>query len=245
VKLVVGPGATELAALAAELFRQRVAASPTLAMAVPAGRTPRPMYALMRDLQRRSPIDYSAMRVFAVDELVSPAPADGHFWGQVRREFLSWARVSPDGCHPFRVDEPDLVRMCDAYEAVIERIGGLDLIMLGLGPNGHVASNEPGTEFSTRTRPVRLLPATAGYILTDTGASGLRQVIQGDVSPVAVTLGMATILAAREVVVLVSGTAKRAALRRLLEGPTTVDLPASVLHLHGNVTVLADRDAVP
>src|SRR2546428_13828033 len=112
--------------------------------------------------------------------------------------------------------------MCEAYERRITEAGGLDLVMLGLGPNGHIASNEPPADFDSRTRPVRLLASTVEYILTD-------DVIQGAVCDAAVTLGGATIMAAREVVGLVSGPAQREALGRLVAGPIPAPLPASPL----------------
>lgn len=238
VDLIVCRNAEELAEAAAALVRERLNAKPEFAMAVPAGRTPRRMYARLRETHARAPLDFSRLRVFSVDELCPPAPADGYFWRQVRSELLSWARVPPERCHPFRVDAPDLEAMCAEYEATIAKAGGLDLIMLGLGPNGHIASNEPGSPFESRTRPVRLLPETVRYILTD-------DVIQGPVSDRAVTLGMATILEAREVVVLVSGAAKRAPLRKLLSGPVTLDVPASILQRHPRCTILADQEASP
>ena len=230
--------APELAEVAADVFRDRLAARPDLAMAVPAGRTPRRMYGLLRDRQARAPVAYGAMRVFSVDELCPPAPRDGYFWRQVRSEFLAWARVPPERCHPFRVDAPDLEAMCRAYEETIAQAGGLDLVMLGLGPNAHIASNEPGSAFDSPTRPVRLRPETARYILTD-------EVVQGAVGDHAVTLGIDTILRAREVVLLVSGAAKRPPLDKLLDGPVTPEVPASALRLHPRCTVLADRDAHP
>jgi glucosamine-6-phosphate deaminase len=236
VRLVVCATPAELASTAAALFRDRLAEKPDLAMAVPAGRTPRPMYGLLRTLQRTAPADFSSMRVFAVDELCPPAPDDGYFWRQVRAEFLAWAGVKPDRCHPFTVAAPDLGVMCAQYEALIAAVGGLDLVMLGLGPNGHLASNEPGSPFSSRSRPVRLLPATLDYIRTDV-------ISHGAVCERAVTIGLATILDAREVVVLVSGEGKRAALRRTLHGPPTPDVPASVLQLHPRCTIIADRAA--
>lgn len=236
--VVVTAGPVELAEAAAALVRARLAAKPDLVMAVPAGRTPRPMYARLAELQRRSPVDYSRMRVFCVDELCPPAPPDGYFWRQITREFLAWAAVPPERCHPFRVDADDLAGMCRGYEAAIAAAGGLDLVMLGLGPNAHLASNEPGTPFDSVTRPVPLLAETVGYILTD-------EVIQGAVSAQAVTLGLATIVAAREVVVLVSGEGKRAALRHLLAADADPDVPASVLGRHGNCTILTDRGALP
>jgi len=111
MKVVVFRDAAELAAAAAILFRERLTARPDLAMAVPAGRTPRRMYARLRDWQAREPVDYGRMRVFSIDELCPPAPADGYFWRQVRSEFLSWAGVPTERCHPFDVGAPDLEAM--------------------------------------------------------------------------------------------------------------------------------------
>jgi len=238
MRLVVFRDAAELAEAAAALVRERIAAKPDLAMAVPAGRTPRRMYNHLRDWQAREPADYSRMRVFSVDELAPPAPADGYFWRQVRSEFLAWAGVPAERWHPFDVGARDLEAMCREYEAMLKRAGGLDLVMLGLGPNSHIASNEPGSELDSPTRPVRLTPETVSYILTD-------EVLQGAVSDRAVTLGIGTILAAREAVVLVSGRAKRPPLERLLEGGVDPMVPATALRLHPRCTVFADQEAHP
>jgi glucosamine-6-phosphate deaminase len=238
MELVVSRDAAELAEVAADVFRAHVTARPDLAMAVPAGRTPRPMYERLAARQATDPVDYSRMRVFSIDELCPPAPADGYFWRQVRAEFLAWANVDAARCRPFHVEAPDLEAMCESYERAIADAGGLDVVMLGLGPNAHLASNEPGTAFDTRTRPVRLLATTVGYILTDS-------VIQGAVCDRAVTLGLATILAAREVIVLVSGEGKREALSLMLDGPVTPTAPASVLQRHPRCVVLTDRAARP
>lgn len=238
MELVVARDAVELADVAAGVFRARIRSRPDLAMAVPAGRTPRLMYQRLAVLQRSDPVDYSRMHVFCVDELCPPAPPDGYFWRQVRAEFLSWANVDAARCRRFEVDAGDPAEMCTRYEAAIAAAGGLDVVMLGLGPNAHLASNEPGSAFDTRTRPVHLLDATVKYILTD-------DVVQGDVCENAVTLGLGTIMAAREVIVLVSGEAKRAPLAHMLEAPVSVDVPASVLRSHPRCVVLTDRAARP
>jgi glucosamine-6-phosphate deaminase len=227
----------DLARRAALFVVDRLRAKPDLAMAVPAGRTPRTLYARLAATYAAEPSPFSRMRVFAVDELCPPAPPDGYFWRQIRAEFLDWARLPAAQLFPFRVDAPDLVAMCRRYEEAIRTGGGLDLVMLGLGPNGHLASNEPGAPFDSATRPVELLPATVAYILTD-------EVIQGPVSSRAVTLGLGTILDAREVVVLVDGAHKREALRATLEGPVTPAVPASILQRHARCTVLAGRAAL-
>lgn len=242
MRFVVVRDADQLADAASELLRERVRANAELAMAVPAGRTPRRMYARLRDRQVHDPVDFSRVRVFAVDELCPPAPGDGYFWRQVSGEFLAWAAVPRERCHPFQVEAGDLGAMCQAYEATIARCGGLDLVMLGLGPNAHLASNEPGASFDSSTRLVTLLPETVAYIKTDAVNLALAG---GAVSDRAVTLGLATIVAAREVVVLVSGSAKRRAIARLADGPITAAAPGSILRRHPNCTILLDRDASP
>ena len=238
MQVVIAREAVELAEIAADVFRDRVRARPDLAMAVPAGRTPRRMYARMAALHTRNPVEYAHMRIFAVDELCPPAPAEGYFWRQIRAEFLAWAGVDAAQCRPFAVTAADLEAMCAAYEGAIAEAGGLDVVMLGLGPNAHLASNEPGCPCDLRTRPVRLLDETVRYILTD-------EIIQGPVCERAVTLGLGTIMAAREVVVLVSGGAKAEPLAWTLDGPVTPEVPASVLRTHPRCLVIADRAARP
>ena len=230
--------AEALAAAAAELFRARVTAKPTLAIALPAGRTPRRMYAVMEAMQATAPADYSRVHVFGVDELCPPAPADGYFWRQITQEFLRWSNVVPAHRHPFHVAAADVTAMCRDHEATIAALGGLDVVMLGLGPNAHIGCHEPPADFASRTCPVRLLPETVAYIRTD-------DVTQGKVSDTAVTLGVRTILEAREVVLLVSGATKRRALHAMLHGPITPDVPASILQRHANCVVLADQAAIP
>ncbi len=227
----------ELARRAAGLLLDRLRAKPDLVVAVPAGRTPRAMFAYLAAACGDDPRPFARMRVFAVDELCPPASADGYFWGQIQRQFLAWARVPLSQRHPFRVAAPDLAAMCRDYEDEIRGAGGLDLVMLGLGPNGHLASNEPGSALDSRTRPVDLTPETVAYILTD-------PIRQGPVSARAVSLGLGTILETREVVALVAGAGKRRALAAMLSGPVTPALPASVLRHHRRCTVLAGMEAL-
>src|SRR5438034_8432207 len=138
MKVVVFRDGAELAEAAATLFRERLTARPDLAMAVPAGRTPRRMYARLRDWQAREPVDYGRMRVFSIDELCPPAPADGYFWRQVRSEFLSWAGVPTEHCHSFDVGAPDLEAMCREDEEALKRAGGP-----GPGPRGRRPNPTP------------------------------------------------------------------------------------------------------
>jgi glucosamine-6-phosphate deaminase len=237
MEVIVCADPPALARHAADALVARVRARPTLTIALPAGRTPRPMYAELRELHRRGRVDFSRMRVFAVDELCPPAPADGYFWRQLTSEFLAWAGIPSVQWARFDVAAPNLAAMCAEYEGTLARAGGLDVVMLGLGWNGHLASNEPGSPFDAPTRPTRLLPETVRYILTD-------PVRPGPVTEAAVTLGLRTIMAAREVIVLVSGAAKRVPLAAMRTGAVTPAVPASILRTHPRCLVLADREAL-
>jgi glucosamine-6-phosphate deaminase len=236
MELRVFADADALAEAAATAWLDRLAARPDLVMAVPAGRTPRPTYRALRQASARRGLTFARTRVFPVDELCAPAPAEGFFWRQVREALLDWADVPAANLHPFDPAAPDLEAMCRAIEARIGAVGGLDLAVLGLGRNGHLAANEPGSPFDSRTRPVRLLPDTVAYMLTDDAA-------RPGVGDRALTLGLGTLAEARLVVVLVTGPAKREILRRALTGPVDPDCPASLLQRLPGALVLADRAA--
>jgi len=236
VELSVFEDAEALAAAAADLWLDRLTARPELVMAVPAGRTPRPTYRRLRTETARRGLSFARAHVFAVDEVRAPGPGEGYFWRDVREGLLDWAGIPAANLHPFDPAAPDPEAMCRAIEARITALGGLDLVVLGLGRNGHLAANEPGSAFDSRTRPVRLLPETVDYILTDAA-------VRPGVGDRAVTLGLGTLAEAREVVVLVSGAAKADVLHRALTGPVTPDCPASVLQRWPRAVVLADRAA--
>src|SRR5260370_21485743 len=111
----------------------------------------------MATLRGGAQVEYAHIRIFAVDELCPPAPADGYFWRQIRAEFLAWAGVDAARCRPFAVTAADLEAMCAAYEGAIAEAGGLDVGLLGLGPNAHQASHEPGCALHLPTPPGPLL----------------------------------------------------------------------------------------
>ena len=140
----------------------------------------------------------------------------------------------PGGFIAFDVDDPSPDDACRRFDAAVAAAGGLDLVVLGLGRNGHVGVNEPGSAADSPTRKVALAAATQDaarrYGIDSPPTHG-------------VTLGMAAILAAPEVWLLVSGGEKAAILARALEGPATEDVPASLLQHHAGLTVIADASA--
>jgi glucosamine-6-phosphate deaminase len=197
---------------AAHIVAEAARLKPTLSIGLPAGNTPTGMYEELAAYQ----LDFSRVKTFNIDEYVGLAPDDPRsFHAYMRRTFFDHINLPPENIH-----FPD-----KDYEETVRAAGGIDLLVLGVGRNGHIAFNEPGSEFTSRTRIVDLAPET--------------------VAPVGrgITMGIATILEARRILLLASGSSKREILRRALEGPVQKSLPATALQLHPALTVIVDKAA--
>jgi glucosamine-6-phosphate deaminase len=128
-------------------------------------------------------------------------------------------------------------RECARYERAIRRAGGIDLLILGLGANGHIGFNEPGPALIARTHRTRLAPGTRAANASLFGGRAR------DVPSEALSMGMVTILHAKRIVMLATGAAKARCVERMINGPLTTMLPASFLQLHRDVEVWLDRAA--
>ncbi|MEX2159215.1 MAG: glucosamine-6-phosphate deaminase [Dehalococcoidia bacterium] len=224
----------QFASAAAGVLCETVRARPQAVLGLPSGHTPTGMY---RELGRRvaaGEIDVSGARGFAIDELYGVPNAHPATNATYFRE-----RVDPAlSLHKLVMDSatPDWEVECARFVSQIAEAGGLDLAVLGIGRNGHLAFNEPGSAFDSVARRVALTRASreayaaAFGSLESTPAYGL-------------TLGLADLMAARSVLLLAGGASKAGPVALALEGPVTEDVPASVLQRHADVTVLLDREA--
>jgi glucosamine-6-phosphate deaminase len=192
---------------------------------------------MYRELARRAArgeIDFTAVRAFAIDELYGVPSAHPATNASYFREHVDAAL----SLHTLVMDSeaPDWETECARFVAQIVEAGGLDLAVLGIGRNGHLAFNEPGSPFDSVARRVALTResrepyAEAFGSLEATPQFGL-------------TLGLADLMAARSVLLLADGAAKARPVALALEGPLTEDVPASVLQRHADLTVVLDRDA--
>jgi len=203
------------------------------------GDTPMPAYAELARRHAAGELDTSRLRVAQLDEYLGLPPGD-------RRSLEGWTRAAVVG--PWDIDEArfiplrapngDADRACATYDAAVASAGGIELAVLGLGPNGHLGFNEPPSEAHAPTRRVWLTEAS---IISNARYWGL----QADVPREALTAGMRVIMAARRVLLLVSGERKRHILAQLLGGEPQAALPASWLHRHPRATLFADRAALP
>jgi glucosamine-6-phosphate deaminase len=198
-------------------------------LCLPTGRTPRPAYAAFA----AGGGDLGDTDVFLLDEFVLPDRHPARCDEMLQRDLLDLLPGPPRALHALDPGAADLDAECARYAALVAD-GGLDLTLLGLGGNGHLGLNEPGSGATSPTRAVDLTPETtetaAGY---GAGAAPSR----------GVTLGMADLLASHEVWLLVTGEHKADILRRSVTGPVGPEVPASYLRGHPNTLVLADAAA--
>jgi glucosamine-6-phosphate deaminase len=218
----------------AGLLADRLAARPSLVVCLPTGSTPLPVYAALPGELARREVDASAATVVLLDEYLGLVA--GHVArcdATLRRMLLG--RLDPQPAFvAFDVDDVPAAEACARMDAAIAAAGGLDLVVLGLGANGHVGMNEPGSTADSPTRVVELAPSTReasiGYGATEAPTHG-------------VTLGIASILAAPEIWLLARGAHKRSILAATVEGPVTPAVPASLLRGHPGLRVMADDAA--
>ena len=224
-------------ALAREIART-VTRNPRLVLGLPTGRTPIPLYAELITLCRTGQLDLSHATTFNLDEFVGLPQGDRHsYLAFMRRHLFDHVNLSPKQTHVLNGAAADPVVECARYERAIARAGGIDLMVLGLGRNGHIGFNEPDRSLVLRTHRTRLRMSTRR---ANAFLFGHRP---GAVPREALSMGIGTILQARKIVLLVTGASKARAVQRAVSGRLTTRVPASLLQLHRDVEVWLDEDA--
>jgi glucosamine-6-phosphate deaminase len=226
----------ELSAALATRVLTDIAARPELVLGLPTGRTPLGLYRELRDRSGR--IDWSRVRTFNLDEFAGLDASDPRSYRAFMQTEL-FDHVSIDPAHIEFLDgrAADLGSECRRYEAAIEEAGGIDLQILGIGANGHIGFNEPADGLCAHTHIADLEQETREANAQRFGGDWQK------VPPRALSMGMATILSAEEIVLIATGSEKTGAVRGMIEGLITSRLPASLLQVHRNVTVMVDREA--
>ena len=232
MKLRVLDGADAVAAAAADVLAERVRERSGLVLALPTGRTPLRFYA---ELQRRNAaglLDLSRARAFNLDELAI-APHDPRSFRSFM-ELHSWEKsgLARDRCEIPNGAAPDLEAECRRYEDAIAAAGGIDLAILGVGADGHVAYNMPGSD-ELKTHVVKLPDALAESLGVPPEARPLR----------ALTMGIATLRSAREVLLLATGETKADAIAALVRGVPDKQWPCTFLAPHPALLALVDAAA--
>ena len=216
------------------LWRDRLRAKPTLTMCLPSGGTPARIYAEMVRSHGEGLVSFARARLFVLDEFGGIAADDpGGTRNTLQRQLLDGVDLPPSAFHVLDPNHGDLTRHCADYDAAVG--DRFDLMVLGLGLNGHLGMNEPGSAIDSVTRRVELHPGTI--------QSSARYFPHGRLPDWGLTVGLKAILAAKEVWVLANGAAKAPVIERIVRGAISTDNPASLLRRHANCALIVDADA--
>ncbi|WP_394175381.1 glucosamine-6-phosphate deaminase [Guptibacillus hwajinpoensis] len=227
-----------MSSLAARYLIEKISTNPELILGLATGGTPEGTYKRLIEDHRMNGTSYKDITTYNLDEYVGFSPDNPNsYHAFMYKNLFSELDIQENNVHLPNGVAIDLVEECKAYEERIEENGGIDIQLLGMGSNGHIGFNEPGTSFEANTHLVELTQSTReanARFFTDIE----------DVPREAITMGIATIMRSKEILLLVSGETKRNALKELLNGDVRESFPASVLNRHPNVTIIADQKAL-
>jgi glucosamine-6-phosphate deaminase len=237
VDLVIQDTPEAVAECAAQHVASRVLALPSAHLGLATGATPRGVYQRLTNAHQRGMLPLSEVRYFMLDEYVGiDTKEPTSFQNVLRRELLSPVGAELHSLEILDGNAADLSAEADRFEEALRSSGGIDLQILGIGTNGHIGFNEPGSSFTSRTRMVELHEETV--------QSNSRYFDSPEVVPrKALSQGLATIFEARSILLLATGDSKARAISSMVEGPTSPSNPASILQRHPDVTVIMDAAA--
>ncbi len=237
LKIFKAETAEEVGRLAADQFQEVVCAKPACVLGLATGSTPVPLYRELIDRERAGLIDFSRVRSVNLDEYKGLAPDHPQSYRRFMQENLfDHISIRPENTYVPDGLTTDVAAMCGAYERTIEDLGGVDLQLLGLGHDGHIGFNEPCDHFPSWTHEVTLTESTRL-------ANARFFASEAEVPAAAYTMGIGTVMAARSVLMIVTGADKADILRKAFFGPVTPWVPASILQFHPDVTLICDRAA--
>jgi glucosamine-6-phosphate deaminase len=239
MRVIMLPDYDTVSSEAARLVADAVARKPDLVLGLAAGETQLGLYRALVRRHRLGDLDFARVVTFNLDEYLGIAEDHPRSLRRFTAEhLLDHVNLRPGHAHAPASRPADSEAHCREYEGAIAAAGGIDLLLLGIGANGHIGFNEPGASLSSRTREVALSAETIAGILRR-GAFGPDETVPER----AITMGVGTILDARRLLLMASGPAKAAAVAAATEGPVTPALPASALQRHPDATILLDAAA--
>ncbi len=238
MEVIIRPDSASACRLVSQLVASHLRHKSDSVLGLATGRTMEQVYAELVRMHHEEGLDFSFCRTFNLDEYVGLDPKDPHSYRHYMNEHL-FSRINIDirNTHLPRGMAEDLQAECRRYENLIRSDGGIDLQLLGIGESGHIGFNEPMSSLRSRTRDKCLTPSTIA----------VNSVLFGDephrMPKRALTMGVGTILDAKEVVLLATGPKKASIIARAIEGPVTSMVTASALQLHPACKVIVDEAA--
>lgn len=227
----------QLSKKAARFAAGMIEINPQTALGLPTGSTPLGFYQELSRYHQEEGLDFSLVTTFNLDEYIGLSREhERSFYQYLQQNFIQKVNLQTKNTFFLDGNSADWKQECRLYEEKIKKAGGIDLIILGIGRNGHIGFNEPDDELQAYTHRVELAPQTveANSRFFDS---------KEDVPQEAITMGVGTILQADQILLLANGNSKARAIEKLLEGKITTEFPASLLHTHPAVTIIIDQEA--
>lgn len=229
---------SDMSRKAANIMSAQVIMKPNCVLGLATGSTPIGTYNQLIEWYNKGDLDFTSVTSVNLDEYKGLDHDNNQSYFYFMNEnFFKSINIKPEHTHIPDGTQPDSQKACSDYNQVITDVGGIDLQLLGLGHNGHIGFNEPGEAFEKETHCVALAESTI--------AANARLFENKDEVPrYAYTMGIRTIMQARKILLIVSGEDKADILYKVIHGPVTPGVPASILQMHNDVTVVADEAAL-
>lgn len=223
---------------AANIISAQVIMKPNCVLGLATGSTPIGTYAQLVEWYNKGDLDFSEVTTVNLDEYKGmPRTNDQSYYYFMHQHLFDRVNIDPERTNVPNGMEPDAEKECGRYEELIRSLGGVDLQLLGLGHNGHIGFNEPGEAFEKETHCVDLTESTIE-------ANKRFFASADDVPKQAYTMGIKTIMQAKKILIVVNGENKADIVERAFFGPVTPEVPASILQLHNDVTLVGDEAAL-
>jgi glucosamine-6-phosphate deaminase len=237
MEIIIAKDYDQLSRITAGIFRDQIIAKPNCVLGLATGGTPVGTYKELVRMHKNEGLDFSKVITFNLDEYVGLVQSHEQSYHYFMHENLfNHVNVNPENIHVPSGVARDFERYCEWYENEIKRAGGIDLQLLGIGGDGHIAFNEPGTSLTSRTHIVTLDEQT----IKDNARFFDKA---EDVPRFAITMGVGTIMEAKAIVLIANGAKKSDVVAAFIEGPITSQITSSALQLHPRVTVVLDEPA--
>lgn len=234
MKIIILKNAEDVGEKAASLVSEELSKDPAMVLGLAAGSTVIPLYKNLVSLNKKRKISFSRIKVFNLDEYCNLKNEKNSFSYFLYKNLLDKVNIKKENIHLLNGNK-DANQECRAYENKIKS-NKIGLQLLGIGRNGHIGFNEPGSNFKSTTRKVSLSAATREY--NSKFFSSIKEVPN-----YALTLGLSTIMKSKKIILLATGKNKAEAVNELVNGPITNKVPASILRKHKSCLLIADRAA--
>ena len=237
MRIIVTKDYNDMSRKAANIISAQIITKPDCVLGLATGSSPVGAYKTLVDWYKKGDLDFSEVTTVNLDEYRGLTHSnDQSYYYFMNDNLFSHVNIDPAHTHIPDGTEPDAQKACDDFEAIVKNCGGADLQLLGLGHNGHIGFNEPAEDFPKFTHCVDLTESTiqANARFFDKPE---------DVPTQAYTMGIGTIMRAKRILLIASGKDKAAIVKEALFGPVRPQVPASILQLHPDVTVVLDEEA--